>query len=441
MACKGAEVYTVVVEQTKSEAQRLMEAVVERSNMWLAYQRVLENKGSPGVDGLKAAELKDWLKTHWPRVKEALLKGEYVPQAVRKVEIPKPQGGVRILGIPTVVDRLIQQALHQAMQPLFEPEFSEHSYGFRPGRNAWQAVKAARGYVESGKRWAVDIDLEKFFDRVNHDILMSKVSRKVKDERVLKLTRRYLGAGMMEGGLISPRTEGTPQGGPLSPLLSNILLTELDRELEKRGHRFCRYADDCNIYVGSRKAGEALMTSLTGYLEEKLKLKVNHAKSAVGRPWERKFLGYSLTMHKKPKLRIAATSVKRLAEKIRETLKVAKGRSLAATVEKLNPVLRGWVSYFRLTESKGVLEELDGWVRRKLRDVLWRQWKRPYTRAKNLINRGLAEERSWRSASNGRGPWWNSGASHMNEAFPKRYFDQIGLVSLLDTQRRFKCVS
>lgn len=440
-ACKGAEACTAAAGQTKSEAQRLMEAAVERSNMWQAYQRVIENKGAPGVDGLKATELKDWLKRHWPRVKEALLKGEYIPQAVRKVEIPKPQGGVRTLGIPTVVDRLIQQALHQTMRPLFEPEFSEHSYGFRPGRNAWQAVKAARRYVETGKRWVVDIDLEKFFDRVNHDILMSKVRRKVKDERVLKLIRRYLEAGMMEGGLISPRTEGTPQGGPLSPLLSNILLTELDWELEKRGHRFCRYADDCNIYVGSRKAGENLMTSLSRYLEEKLKLKVNHAKSAVGHPWERKFLGYSLTRHKKSKLRIAESSVKRLADKIRETLKGATGRSLAATIEKLNPLLRGWASYFRLTESKRVLEELDGWVRRKLRAALWRQWKRPYARARNLMKRGLSEERSWRSASNGRGPWWNSGASHMNEAFRKRYFDQMGLVSLLDAQRRFKSVS
>ncbi len=437
----GAEAGTAAVGRTKPEALRLMEAAVERSNMLCAYERVVKNEGAPGVDGLTVAAFKPWLVSHWPSVRQALLAGEYMPAAVRKVEIPKPQGGVRTLGIPTVLDRLIQQALHQVLQPLFEPEFSESSYGFRPGRNAHQAVKAAQCYVAEGRRWVVDLDLEKFFDRVNHDVLMARVVRKVKDERVLELIRRYLEAGLMEGGVVSARTEGTPQGGPLSPLLSNILLTDLDRELEKRGHRFCRYADDCNIYVGSERAGQRVMKAITVLLEHDLKLKVNAAKSAVARPWQRKFLGYSMTWHKKPKLKIAQPSRERLAEKIRKTLRAARGQSLKQVIKQLNPQLRGWVAYFRLTEVKGVLEELDGWIRHKLRARLWRHWKRVYTRAKNLMRAGLSEKRAWLSATNGRGPWWNAGASHMHAAYPKSWFDRMGLVSLLDTQRRFSLAS
>jgi RNA-directed DNA polymerase len=440
MAVSGAEVGSAANGQTKAEGLRQMDAVVERNNLWRAYERVMRNKGAAGVDGLTVLEFKTWLQQHWPSVRAALLAGNYMPMAIRKVEIPKPNGGVRTLGIPTVLDRLIQQALLQVLQPEFEPEFSEHSYGFRPGRNAWQAVQRAQGYIREGRRWVVDLDLEKFFDRVNHDILMSRMARKVKDERVLKLVRRYLEAGMMSDGIVSARTEGTPQGGPLSPLLSNILLTDLDRELERRGHRFCRYADDCNIYVRSEVAGQHAMAAVTDYLERKLKLQVNREKSAVARPWARKFLGYSFTWHKQVRLKIADSSLKRLKDKVREIVVGNASRNLAATISELNPVLRGWTSYFRLTEVKGVLQDLDGWIRRKLRCLLWRQWKRPATRNKRLQARGLDEKRAWKSASNGRGPWWNAGASHMNAAYPKRFFDVSGLVSLLDTRQRFQFV-
>ena len=416
----------------------LMEAVVERGNLMLAYQRVVENKGAAGVDQLAVSALKDHLKRHWPTIRTRLLAGAYQPQPVRRVDIPKPQGGVRTLGIPTVVDRLIQQALHQVLQPIFEPTFSEASYGFRPGRNAHQALRQARQYVAQGKRWVVDMDLEKFFDRVNHDLLMSKLAAKIGDARVLALIRRYLEAGMMADGLVTPRTEGTPQGGPLSPLLSNILLTDLDRELERRGHAFCRYADDCNIYVASERAGVGLLHGLTGFLETRLKLKVNAAKSAVARPWQRKFLGYSLTAHQQPKLRIATPSIQKLKEKARVLLRGARGHSLATTIQTLNPVLRGWAAYFKLAETKRALEDCDGWIRHRLRCVLWRQWKRPYARARNMMHRGLTVERAWRSATNGRGPWWNASASHMHAAYPKSWFDHLGLVSLLDTVQRLQ---
>jgi len=440
-SASGAETDATTRPRTNAETSGLMDAVCERGNLWLAYQRVVKNKGAAGVDGIGIAEFKDHLKQHWPTIKARLLAGDYMPSPVRRVDIPKPQGGGRTLGIPTLTDRLIQQALHQVMSPIFEADFSESSYGFRPGRNAHQAVKAAKQYVAEGRRVVVDMDLEKFFDRVNHDLLMEKLSKKIEDGRVLQLIRRSLEAGMMADGITCPRTEGTPQGGPLSPLLSNILLTELDRELERRGHAFCRYADDCNIYVRSRAAGERVMANLTRFLAERLKLTVNTAKSAVAHPWERKFLGYSLTRHKAPRLRIAPTSLQRLENRVREVLKGARGRNLARTIQELNPVLRGWAAYFKLTETKKALEELDGWIRRKLRYILWRQWKRVYTRAMNLMKAGLTEERAWRSATNQRGPWWNAGASHMNAAFPKSYFDRLGLVSLLDTTRRLQCVS
>ena len=436
----GAEVDAATFGRTKSEDHALMERVVERSNVWLAYQRVVENKGAPGVDGVTVAEFKGWLKVHWPSVKRALLAGSYLPRPVRRVDIPKPAGGVRTLGVPVVVDRLIQQALHQVLQPVCEPEFLDGSFGFRPGRSAQQAVRRAQAYIREGKRWVVDIDLEKFFDRVNHDVLLERVARQVGDARVLKLIRRFLEAGMMSKGLIEPRREGTPQGGPLSPLLSNILLSDLDRELERRGLAFCRYADDCNIYVGSRVAGERVMCGVRTFLEEVLRLRVNAAKSAVAQPWERTFLGYSVTAQRETRLRIAPQSVQRLTERVRALLRAGRGRSLSHTIAALNPLLRGWIGYFQLTHGKRALEELDGWLRRRLRCLLWRQWKRPRTRVRKLRALGLSAERARRSAGNTHGPWWNAGASHMNQALPAAFFARMGLVSLLSEQRRLQCV-
>lgn len=410
-----------------------MEAVVEGSNMRKAFARVVRNKGAAGADGMSVDGLAPYLRAHWPRIKEDLLAGRYEPGAVLGVEIPKPTGGVRQLGIPTVLDRLIQQALHQVLCPIFDPGFSDSSFGFRPGRGAHDAVRQAREHASSGRGWVVDLDLEKFFDRVNHDALMARVARRVCDKRVLGLVRRYLRAGLLQDGIVSQRVEGTPQGGPLSPLLSNILLDDLDKELERRGHVFCRYADDCNVYVRSRRAGERVLGSLARFLEERLKLKVNAAKSAVDQPWNRQFLGFTMTPHKRPRLKVAASSVKCLKQGLKVELRRGRGRNLQRLIAtSLRPKLLGWVNYFKLAEVKGVFEELDKWLRRKLRSLIWRQWKRSYTRAKNLMKRGLGKVMAWKSATNGRGPWWNAGARHMNFAFPKKAFDSMGLPSLLE---------
>ncbi len=354
------------------------------------------------------------------------------------MDIPKPQGGVRTLGVPTVVDRLIQQALHEAMQPLFEPTFSDGSYGFRPGRSAQQAVAKAAEYIRTGKRWVVDMDLEKFFDRVNHDVLMARVARQVSDTRVLRLIRRFLQAGMMADGVVTARQQGTPQGGPLSPLLSNILLTDLDRELETRQLSFCRYADDCNIYVSSQRAGQRIMDGVRGFLANRLKLTVNEAKSAVARPWARKFLGYSVTAKQPTKIRIATPSMLRLKESVRYLCAQGRGRSLPHTIEKLNPILRGWMNYFSLTQSRRPIEELDAWIRRRLRCLVWRQWKRPKTRESKMRAHGLEAQRAWKSSVNGRGPWWNAGAKHMIAALPPKYFTRLGLVSLVATHQHLQ---
>ena len=436
----GASSDTATRDNSEPEAEQLLEAVVERKNMWLALKQVERNRGAAGVDNLTVEQLRAYLREHWLGIKEELLAGSYQPQPVLKVEIPKPGGkGRRMLGIPTVLDRLLQQALQQVLSPLFEPNFSESSYGFRPQRSAHQAVLKARQFVRAGRRWVVDIDLEKFFDRVNHDILMSRLARRIKDKRVLQLVRKYLQAGMMSGGLVTVRREGTPQGGPLSPLLSNILLDELDKELARRGHKFCRYADDCNVYVQSRSAGERVLRSLTSFLERRLRLKVNAEKSAVARPWERKFLGYSFTWHRAARLKVASGSGQRLKEKLRAIFRRGRGRNLSKLIEEeLTPLLRGWLNYFRLAEVKGIFEELDSWIRRKLRNLIWRNWKRPFTRAKNLMQRGLAKAQALKSAMNGRGPWWNAGASHMHLTFPKSYFARCGLLSLLEQRRRFQ---
>ena len=436
----GASHTTATREPCCPESSGLMYAVVERENMMTAYESVMRNKGAPGVDEMTVESLMPYLREHWQRIKGELLAGTYQPQPVRCIEIPKPGGkGRRMLGIPTVVDRLIQQAIHQVLCPIFDGTFSNSSFGFRPGRSTHQAVLQARRFVAEGRRWVVDLDLEKFFDRVNHDILMSRVARKVEDKHLLRLIRRYLQAGMMIGGLETVRTEGTPQGSPLSPLLSNIILDDLDKELERRGHAFCRYADDSNVYVRSREAGERVMASVTRFLEGKLKLRVNQAKSAVGRPWERKFLGYSMTWHMNPKLKVAPENVIRFRGKICKEARKGRGKNLGKWIkETLTPIIRGWGNYFRLAGVKQVFEELDSWLRRRMRIIIWRQLKRRFARAKALMKQGLDEVRAWKSAWNGRGPWWNSGASHMNEAFPKRYFDDLGLVSLLDLIRKFQ---
>lgn len=410
----------------------LLEQMVERDNMVKALRRVVQNKGSSGVDRMSVSELPAYLRSSWKYVKDELLKGKYKPKPVLRVEIPKADGGTRSLGVPTVVDRLIQQAMYQVLVPLFDPEFSESSYGFRPGRSAHQAVLQARSYQHEGKRWVVDMDLARFFDEVNHDILMSRVGRRVTDRKMLHLIRQYLQAGVMAGGVVSRTPKGTPQGGPLSPLLSNILLDDLDKELERREHSFCRYADDCNIYVSSRRAGERVLESVVRYVERKLKLKVNHRKSAVARPWKRVFLGYSFTFHKRSRIKVAAKSVKRFRTHLKHLFRQGRGRNLNRFIrDDLNPVLRGWINYFSLAETKGFAEELDQWIRRRLRLILWRQWKRPWTRFRKLMRLGLLEERAACSAFNGRGPWYNSGASHMNVSLPKKYFDKLGLIFVI----------
>jgi RNA-directed DNA polymerase len=413
-----------------------MLAVVERENLRKALLAVERNKGAAGIDKMPVETLRRFLVGQWPRIKGELLNGTYRPQPVRRVEIAKPGGGVRRLGVPTVLDRFIQQAIHQVLGPIFDPTFSPSSYGFRPGRGAHDAVRKAQEHVAEGRRWVVDLDLEKFFDRVNHDVLMSRVARRIDDKVLLRLIRRFLESGVMAGGVMEASAEGTPQGGPLSPLLSNILLDDLDKELERRGHRFCRYADDCNVYVRSQAAGERVKASLTRYLAERLGLKVNETKSAVDRPSRRKFLGYSMTFHKVPRLKVAPESIKRLKGSLRDLLRRGRGRNLRMLIDELTLRLRGWVQYFRLSEVKGTFDELDEWIRRKLRCILWRQWKRPNTRFQRLMSRGIARERARKSAWNGRGPWWNAGATHMNEAYKKAFFDRLGLVSLLAEYRR-----
>ena len=376
-------------DMTGPQTQKLMEEVLRRENLFRALKRVRSNKGAPGIDGMTVDELGAYLVNEWPRIREELLSSNYDPSPVRRVDIPKPGGGTRTLGIPTVLDRLIQQATLQVIGPIFDPHFSESSYGFRLGRSAHQAVRQAREFVAAGRTTLVDIDLAEFFDRVNHDILLSRVARRIQDKRLLKLIRRFLGAGMMLGGVVSSRKAGTPQGGPLSPVLSNVLLDDLDKELERRGHAFCRYADDCNIYVRSQRAGERVFESVTKFLEQKLKLRVNREKSAVDRPWKRKFLGYSVTWHRQPLLRPAKASVEKLKKKVRGIVRRGRGMNIQRTIEELNEATRGWVDYFRLAGVKRVFQDLDRMIRRRLRRIMWKQWKVSKTRFKKLKRLGL----------------------------------------------------
>lgn len=413
--------------------QPMLEQVIDSENMKLAWRQVKRNGGAAGVDGRTIEETASFLRENWPDLRQRLLDGSYRPRPVLRVEIPKSGGGVRKLGIPTVTDRLVQQAISQILMPVFDPEFSESSYGFRPGRSAHGAIKRSREYQQSGKRWVVDMDLKQFFDEVDHDILMSRLGKKIKDKQLKRLLNAFLKTGVQCGNEIKPTEKGTPQGGPLSPLLSNILLDDLDKELERRGHSFCRYADDCNIYVTSRRAGERVLQSVTEYIEGTLKLKVNRKKSAVDRPWKRTFLGFSFTHHKRTRIRIPKETLKQFRQNLKSLFRQGRGRNLSRFVrDDLNPSLRGWLNYYWLAETKGYAEELDGWVRRRLRNILWRQWKRGRTRYRQLRKRGMEEGRARASAFNGRGAWWNSGASHMNNVFRKRYFDKLGLFSLLD---------
>ena len=426
---------TAATESIGPPTEALMEQILDRENLLNALKRVQANKGAPGVDGMTVDELPAYLREHWPATREQLLKMTYLPSPVREVLVPKPGGGQRMLGIPTVLDRFITQAILQVMGPLFEPGFSDHSYGFRPGRSAHQAVLQACRYLAEGYRWVVDIDLETFFDQVNHDLLMSRVARKIRDKRLLKLIRRYLSTGIMSGGLVSTRQAGTPQGSPLSPLLSNVLLDEFDQELERRGHRFCRYADDANIYVKSQRAGERVMASVTHFLEDQLRLKVNRAKSAVDRPWNRAFLGYTVTCHRQPRLKPAPTSIKRAKDRIRQITHQGRGRNIRQVIKEINAFTRGWVGYFRLANVKAAFEQLDQWLRRRLRKILWEQWRKPETRRRKLTALGVDATRARKAAATGLGAWWNAGASHLHAAVTIRLLTQWGLCGLLDQLR------
>ena len=407
-----------------------MEEIVKRENLRMALRRVMQNKGGPGIDGMTVKKLPGYLKKHWPRIREQLLAGNYIPEPVKRVEIPKPDGGIRKLGIPTVLDRFIQQAIMQVLQNHWDKTFSEHSYGFRPGRSAHQAISRSGQYVEQGYRWVVDIDLEKFFDRVNHDKLMGKLAKRISDKRLLKIIRAFLNAGVMANGLFSATTEGTPQGGPLSPLLSNIVLDELDRELERRGHRFVRYADDCNIYVRSERAGRRVMENVSKFIAHKLKLKVNQSKSKVDRPWRCKFLGFRIIVGKETKRGIAPKSLSRFKKRVRKLTCYRRGVTIERMIEKLNRYLIGWRGYFGYCQTASVLGLLDSWIRRRLRCVYWRRWKRGKKRFAQLRKLGVGKDLSAQTAGSVHGPWRISRSPALSFAFPNAHFNTLGLVLL-----------
>lgn len=430
-AAKGTESLKAENQTERPAApERVMEEICEPRNLKQALRRVKSNGGSPGIDGMPVEELGSYLIANWSKVRGALLGGTYRPQPVKRVEITKPDGGIRKLGVPTVVDRFIQQAVLQVLQPVWEPTFSAHSYGFRPEHSAHQAVAEAQQYLADGYRWVVDIDLEKFFDRVHHDRLMSRIAERVHDRRVLRLIRAMLQAGVMEGGLVSPTEEGTPQGGPLSPLLSNIVLDELDQQLEWRAHKFVRYADDCNIYVRSARAGERVMKSIERFITTKLRLRVNHLKSAVARPATRKFLGFSFTNERSPRRRIAPQSIVRFKRRIRGMTRRTCGRSIRQVVGELNEYLSGWIGYFGYVQTGSVVRDLNGWIHRRLRALIWTQWKTWKRRRDQLRTHGLSEAEASRLAATRHGPWHTSATKLLQCALPNGYFDSLGLIRL-----------
>ncbi|MBT2217864.1 group II intron reverse transcriptase/maturase [Virgibacillus dakarensis] len=409
----------------------MLERILSRENLIQALTRVEGNKGSHGVDEMPVQNLRAHILEHWTTIRGQLEKGTYYPQPVRRVEIPKPNGGKRKLGIPTVMDRFLQQAIAQVLTDIYDPTFSQHSYGFRPKMRGHDAVREARNYIKQGYRWVVDMDLEKFFDKVNHDRLMRTLSRRINDSRVLKLIRRYLQAGVMEDGIVRPNTEGAPQGGPLSPLLSNIVLDELDKELEKRGLHFVRYADDCNIYVRSKRAGLRVMKSITKFIEGKLKLKVNEQKSAVDRPWKRKFLGFSFTVHKeKPKIRVSKESVQRFKQRIRELTSRRKSMNMKDRIEKLNRYLVGWLGYYQLADTPSIFKGLDSWIRRRLRMIRWKEWKKVKTKYKNLMKQGINKGKAWEWANTKKAYWRIANSPILHKALGDRYWSNQGLKSL-----------
>jgi group II intron reverse transcriptase/maturase len=411
-------------------ASDLMAKVLERQNLQAALKRVRNNKGSPGIDGMTVEELPDYLRVNWPHLREEILAGRYQPQPVRRHAIPKNGGGERQLGIPTVLDRFIQQALLQVLQPLFDPTFSKHSHGFRPGRNAHNAVREAQGYVQQGKRWVVDVDLESFFDRVNHDVLMGKLAKRIGDKSVLRLIRRYLNAGVMANGVVVERYEGTPQGGPLSPLLANVLLDDVDKELEARGLSFVRYADDCNVYVRSKRAGERVMETLRR-LYSGLCLRINESKSAVAKVWDRKFLGFTFWVARGGEVRpkVARKALDAMKDRVRQITRRSRGRSLAQTAADLRAYLVGWRGYFRLAVTPTIFRELDEWIRHRLRALQLKHWKRGTTIFRELRARGLSVHAAAKVATNAR-RWWRNSAMAINIALPNSLFDELGVPRL-----------
>jgi len=418
-------------EDAPVEEGGLLERVLEAGNLRRALHQVRRNQGAPGIDGMTVDDLGAYLTTHWPTIRAALLEGTYVPQPVRRTEIPKPGGGTRNLGIPTVLDRFIEQALLQVLQQAWDPTFSESSYGFRPQRSAHQAVGQAQAYLRDGYTWVVDIDLERFFDQVNHDVLLSRVRRRVKDRRVVTLIHRFLKAGVLTlEGRVEPTAEGTPQGGPLSPLLANLLLDELDKELEKRGHRFARYADDANIYVRSRQAGERVMASVTRFLERKLRLKVNEAKSAVDRPWNRKFLGFTFTARRPNRRKVSEKALKAFTAKVREITGRTRGRTTGQIVQELRQFMLGWKAFFGFAEVRSPLRDLDKWIRRRLRSYHWKPWGRK--RYRQLRTRGVGRQLAWNTVKSAHGPWRLSQSPALAIALPQRYFAALGLPSLIE---------